>query len=243
MGGTIVGRRLQSVVHHRDVDPEIAVAKRALRERVRRARATAWASPGPRGSVSMPEAFVAAALSAGMLDPQGRPGVVGPISLAAYLAMPGEPDPGLICGAVRAARGHVLLPRPLPEGRLEWVVDEGIHGVSAALVRVPVPLGPAVGAAAAVLLSADVHVVIVPALAVDECGHRLGQGGGYYDRLLAGLGSLRPADAPRPALVALVHDDEVLGAGEVPVDAFDQGIDAALTPSGLRWFERAASGG
>ncbi|HEX6887152.1 MAG TPA: 5-formyltetrahydrofolate cyclo-ligase, partial [Candidatus Nanopelagicales bacterium] len=54
------------------------------------------------------------------------------------------------------------------------------------------------------------------------------QGGGYYDRLLAEL-----AGAPAaPAVVVVVHDDEVLPAGTVPREAHDVRVALALTPGG-----------
>ena len=64
-------------------------------------------------------------------------------------------------------------------------------------------------------------VVVVPALAVDRVGNRLGQGGGYYDR------ALRRAD-PAAFTVALVYDVEVLEA--VPTDPHDRTVAAAVTP-------------
>lgn len=71
--------------------------------------------------------------------------------------------------------------------------------------------------------------VLVPLLAVDAAGHRVGYGAGYYDRFLAqcrpttlfiGLSVLEEAPVPR---IADVH------SGDVP-------LTACLTPGGLRWF-------
>lgn len=69
----------------------------------------------------------------------------------------------------------------------------------------------------------DADVVFAPALAVDRSGNRLGRGGGYYDRALAGL--------PREHLVAVVFSDEVIGV--VPVEPHDVPVGFALTPDGL----------
>ena len=65
--------------------------------------------------------------------------------------------------------------------------------------------------------------VLVPSLAVDRDGHRLGRGGGYYDRVLATV--------PRARRVAVVYDEEVVAT--VPHDPHDVDVAFALTPSGL----------
>ncbi|OBF50623.1 5-formyltetrahydrofolate cyclo-ligase [Mycolicibacterium monacense] len=68
---------------------------------------------------------------------------------------------------------------------------------------------------------ADAEVVLVPALAVDRCGVRLGRGAGFYDR------SLGRADSAA-SLVAVVRDEEVID--RVPAEAHDVRMTHALTP-------------
>ncbi|MFZ0875798.1 MAG: 5-formyltetrahydrofolate cyclo-ligase, partial [Pseudonocardiaceae bacterium] len=65
-------------------------------------------------------------------------------------------------------------------------------------------------------------LVLVPALAVDRTGVRLGRGGGHYDRTL-------PLATPGTPLVAIVRDDEVLAA--LPAQPHDVPVTAALTPA------------
>jgi 5-formyltetrahydrofolate cyclo-ligase len=67
----------------------------------------------------------------------------------------------------------------------------------------------------------DADVVIVPALAVDRSGARLGRGRGFYDRTLV----LRD---PRARLIAIVRDEELLA--EVPHEPHDVPMTHALTP-------------
>lgn len=74
---------------------------------------------------------------------------------------------------------------------------------------------------ASALATAD--VVLVPALAVDRRGVRLGRGGGFYDRSL-------PLCPPGTRLIAVVRDDEILEA--IPSDDHDIPMTHALTPSG-----------
>jgi 5-formyltetrahydrofolate cyclo-ligase len=68
---------------------------------------------------------------------------------------------------------------------------------------------------------ADASVVLVPALAVDGAGVRLGRGAGFYDR------SLPLADAAA-RLIAVVRDDELLD--RLPAEPHDVRITHALTP-------------
>ena len=72
-----------------------------------------------------------------------------------------------------------------------------------------------------------VGLMLLPLCAVDRAGHRLGQGGGCYDRYLAE----NPVRAPRVG-VALRH--QLLGA--VPADPWDQPLDACATPDGVLRF-------
>jgi 5-formyltetrahydrofolate cyclo-ligase len=68
-------------------------------------------------------------------------------------------------------------------------------------------------------------VVLVPLLAFDERGYRLGYGGGFYDRTLAELRARKPVVA-----VGIAYDE--LKVDAVPHLDYDQPIDWVLTPSG-----------
>jgi 5,10-methenyltetrahydrofolate synthetase len=68
---------------------------------------------------------------------------------------------------------------------------------------------------------AEAAVVLVPALAVDRRGMRLGRGRGFYDRSLGDRG-------PHTRLIAVVRDAEVLD--EIPADPHDVPMTHALTP-------------
>ncbi len=72
-------------------------------------------------------------------------------------------------------------------------------------------------------------VLIVPLLAFDARGYRLGYGGGFYDRTLATLRKGGPVTAIGYAFA----DQEV---PEVPIDATDARLDAVVTEQGLRQF-------
>jgi 5-formyltetrahydrofolate cyclo-ligase len=68
-------------------------------------------------------------------------------------------------------------------------------------------------------------ILLVPLLAFDAHGGRLGYGGGFYDRTLAGLRARKPVTA-----VGLAYDEQRVDA--VPHLDYDQRLDWVLTPSG-----------
>ncbi len=68
-------------------------------------------------------------------------------------------------------------------------------------------------------------VLLVPLLAFDPRGYRLGYGGGFYDRTLAKLRAKKPVVA-----VGLAYDE--LKVDAVPTESYDQPLDWVLTPSG-----------
>ncbi len=71
----------------------------------------------------------------------------------------------------------------------------------------------------------DPDVVLVPLLAFDARGYRLGYGGGFYDRTLGRLRKLKPIVA-----VGVAYDEQRVDA--VPAESYDEKLDWVLTPSG-----------
>jgi 5-formyltetrahydrofolate cyclo-ligase len=69
-------------------------------------------------------------------------------------------------------------------------------------------------------------LLLVPLLAFDAAGFRLGYGGGYYDRTLARLRSMK-----RVVAVGVAYDAQRVDA--VPRDRYDEPLDWVLTPTGL----------
>jgi 5-formyltetrahydrofolate cyclo-ligase len=145
-------------------------------------------------------------------------GLGGVRSLAAFVPDPIEPGAGRLPDAYAETGARVLLPVIPPSGRiLDWAVysgelEPGRFGLSE-------PPGPRLGA----LALGDAEAVVVPALAVDRFGIRLGRGGGYYDRALVHARE----DA---VLVAVVFDDELVD--ELPAEPHDRRVSAVVTPAG-----------
>ena len=68
-------------------------------------------------------------------------------------------------------------------------------------------------------------VVLVPLLAFDDEGYRLGYGGGFYDRTLVELRAIKPIVA-----IGVAYDEQRVDA--VPRGRYDEPVDWMLTPSG-----------
>gem|GEM_PF-5100878 len=83
--------------------------------------------------------------------------------------------------------------------------------------------------------SESLDLVLVPAIAVTAQGHRMGQGGGFYDRFMAHCRK----QAKAPLFVALVMDEQILE--EIPTDPWDQPIDGILSPLGSKWISNPRS--
>lgn len=141
-------------------------------------------------------------------------------TVAAYVSVGTEPGTGPLLDGLTAAGKRVLLPVLLPDGDLDWAVYDGPRGLAPARLGLLEPVGPRLGPDAV----ATADVVLVPALAVDQAGVRLGRGGGSYDRALARV----PAGT---FVCALLHDDELVE--KVPRAEHDRAVTAVATPRGV----------
>ncbi|MFB7636960.1 5-formyltetrahydrofolate cyclo-ligase [Streptomyces sp. NPDC056149] len=149
-----------------------------------------------------------------------------PLTVAAYVSIGGEPDTLALLDALRAVGVRVLLPVLLPDNDLDWAVYEGAEHLAPAGWGLREPAGPRLTPQAV----AEADVVLLPGLAVDRTGLRLGRGGGSYDRVLARL----ERSGRRASLVVLLYDDEVVE--RVPAERHDRRVHAAVTPSGVHRF-------
>ena len=116
---------------------------------------------------------------------------------------------GVVVGApVTAARRKMEMRRIM---RLEETVV-GRYGL-----REPAPGSPLVDLS-------DLGAAVVPGLAFTPDGDRLGYGGGYYDRYLAGKEA-------KPTLIGLAYEDLVVRA--LPAEPWDVRMDWIVTPQGI----------
>ncbi|GLY14510.1 5-formyltetrahydrofolate cyclo-ligase [Kineosporia sp. NBRC 101677] len=149
--------------------------------------------------------------------------------VAVYASLPDEPGTGELRRRLRALGVRVLLPVVLEtttRPTLDWAVDAGGLAPTGVL-KLLEPTGERLGPDA--VTQAD--VLLIPALAVDTTGLRLGRGRGYYDATLARLN-------PRTPVFAVVHDDELVA--EVPAEPHDRRVHGVLTPTRTVFFSSPA---
>lgn len=142
--------------------------------------------------------------------------------IAGYIAAHDELDPAQLIAALRA-RGHRLaLPRVAAKNQPLafhlWDKNaspvKGAYGLLEASSDWP-------------LIKPD--IVLVPLLAFDDEGYRLGYGGGYYDRTLRALREKRAVSA-----VGLAYEAQRVSA--LPRDAQDEPLDCVVTESSIYSF-------
>jgi 5-formyltetrahydrofolate cyclo-ligase len=147
---------------------------------------------------------------------QPETGMAG--TIAAYLSIGTEPDTTALVFALWKRGSYVLLPVLRPDNDLDWASYEGPDSLAVGPHGLLQPTEPARGVSA--ICSAD--LIIVPAVAADRRGYRLGRGGGSYDRALARVGPAVPT-------IALLYDGELLD--EVPAGPLDQRVRSVAQPA------------
>lgn len=161
----------------------------------------------------------------------------GPHTFAAYLGVGSEPPTLPLLRELFAAGHRVLLPVCEPGLALSWVYWTPASDFARSRYA---PLQEPIGERFDTSVMLGVAGIFVPATALDHSGNRIGQGGGYYDTFLAALPALFGAGPDSPAAplptAGVVYDGEVLPAGSIPAESFDQKVGAGLTPSGLTGF-------
>jgi 5-formyltetrahydrofolate cyclo-ligase len=207
---------------------EITAAKAALRAEMYRRRA----------AMMLPESAAAAAaesLKAQLLE------ALAPLTalpagqvISAFWPLPGEADlrPAI---QVLAERGHpIALPRLQGRGR-----PLRFHRYQPGDVLIPGQFNLLEPDPAAALLQPD--ILLVPLVAFDKTGGRLGHGQGYYDRTLAE----RRADDPTVPAIGIAFAWQEVDA--LPFDAYDQRLDLVVTERRIHRFalpaDRTATGG
>jgi 5-formyltetrahydrofolate cyclo-ligase len=133
-------------------------------------------------------------------------------SVLGYVAMRSEADPKELLVRAASEGKRVALPRMEDEGvGVRWSSLEGLEESGYGFMQPP--------ESDAIADGASIDLVLVPALAVDANGFRLGWGKGHYDHLLPTL--------PRARRVAIVFDFQLLA--ELPVTRGDIAVHTVVT--------------
>ena len=133
--------------------------------------------------------------------------------IATYSSTSSEPNMERFNAALEISSAVTVYPKVLGE-ELEFATDPLIAGK----FGIQEPIGK-------VISPEGIDLFIIPALAADRHGNRIGKGRGYYDRLLQKLSQ---------PVFAAVFDEEFLD--QIPVQEFDQKISGVITPSAIHRF-------
>ena len=142
------------------------------------------------------------------------------MAIALYAAVAGEVPTARIREACLAAGARLYYPRVTGKGTLAFFPHRNGEGWEEGPYGIPEPRRRRGGRARA----GGFDLVVVPGVAFDRNGRRLGHGFGYYDRFLGSL----PGDVTR---VGLAFAHQVVP--EVPVDAWDVPVHALVTEEGV----------
>jgi 5-formyltetrahydrofolate cyclo-ligase len=191
-----------------DMANDVADAKRELRAQILAARRR------------LPPEHLVSAASALADVLIGTPEVAAADVVTAYVSIGTEPGTGPLLERLASRGVRILLPVLRPDGDVEWTEYGGPESLRPAGRGLLEPVGPRLGVDAV----ASAGAVLVPGLAADRAGVRLGRGGGSYDRVLARV-------PPSRFTAVLLYDNEILDA--VPAGWHDRTVRAAATPGGL----------
>ncbi len=196
---------------------DISLDKDILRSQIRPRRLTARSHRGERGQQQMQELFTAHILEA-VAQRLHSPGTI-----AAYL--PTKSEPPIIEALTRLHKdGHrILVPVVRPGRKLAWVHWDPTIEHPLSPMGIPEPEGEEQDERAFV----DANLRLIPALAFDAGGHRLGQGGGYYDRIIP----LLSAQQLEEQSIGIVFSDEIYET--IPYDQWDAILPILLTEQGI----------
>lgn len=199
------------------VTPTPAQQKASARSRIRERRRLRSALEREHAGRQLAEALAQSALA--------TPNTV----VAAFLSMLTEPDTAPLMTWLRDQGCRILVPA-VRSSHLAWMLlPQNPGSFTTGALGIREVNAESVGTNADPL--SECSLILVPCLAVDQQGRRLGQGGGYYDRVLAGLPRVQHGG---PLLVGVCFADEYGSA--IPSEEHDVVLDACLTEIGIHRF-------
>ncbi|CAB4729350.1 unannotated protein [freshwater metagenome] len=137
----------------------------------------------------------------------------GATTIASYISYGEEPQTKDLNEAILKSGKRLLLPKMAKDKSLQWISWSGDSSKLSKSGKILEPIGEEIS-------GDQIDIVIVPTLHATREGHRLGQGGGSYDRSLANLAAWR---------IGLIYSGE-LTVEPFPVEAHDVKLNAIATP-------------
>lgn len=187
---------------------DVDALKSALREKAKSVRAEAYARGGAEAADRL------ASIGLGFAEPAAGATVSG------FWTFRDEIDVSKLLGSLNRAGHPTALPVMKGKGKplvfKAWAPGDDLVEVVWG-IQEPSPDKP--------VLIPD--ILLVPLLAFDLRGYRLGYGGGFYDRSLAEIRAHKPVTT-----IGVAFDAQMVDA--VPFNAYDEPLDWVLTPSGPR---------
>jgi len=147
-------------------------------------------------------------------------------TIAGYWPLGDELDCRPVLEVLKAAGAEVALPVVAGQGQVlifrAWCPGDTLD---------PGPFGTAHPGVRAAVVVPDLF--LLPLIAFDATGHRLGYGAGYYDRTVGAQRRERSITA-----IGLAYDEQEVAV--VPTDGHDQRMDGVITDRRTLWFNAAA---
>ncbi|KAL4079497.1 5-formyltetrahydrofolate cyclo-ligase [Scleroderma citrinum] len=159
-------------------------------------------------------------------------------TISCYLSMPSAEaqTASLVMNILADQKKQLFIPTIVSEDdRMDFVRlydEEDFKGLPVGLWGIPQPTAQWKNENRQSVLESsagNLDVILLPGLAFDRSLSRLGHGKGYYDKFLSSY--ITAAKRPRPLLVALALQQQLLDAGQVPITDSDWKVDVVITPN------------
>ena len=128
-----------------------------------------------------------------------------------YVSVDGEPDTRRIIRDALNSGKRVAVPKTLGRGHMKALLIDSLDALETGRFGIPEPPG-------SLAPMNNIDVAVIPCLACDGSGNRIGHGGGYYDSFLSGFGGTTVGVCYAKCTV-----------GELPRGVFDRAVDIVIT--------------
>jgi len=166
---------------------------------------------------ALPETYIAESDNGIFINMVSLGEFTGARKIMIYHSVGREPDTLRIANAALELGKTVAFPYCYRGGIMQAKVAKGLDELLPAMLGIPAPPETAPG-----ISPEEIDLIIVPALTFARSGHRLGYGGGYYDRYLDGL-SVTTAGLARQRLLA----------DALPTEPHDIAVGLLITENGV----------